>query len=219
MEYSVCVLAGGQGSRTKLQFNKAYFILTDLKDPEWKTVLDQSLEVFIEDEDCKQIVLACPQEEMDFVKSYYKGFSKIEIVQGGTTRQGSVYNALKCVRYPYVMIHDAARPYLTCEMIEALKKTLNDEKACLLMIPSTDTVKIVQNGYVVQTPERKDVYQAQTPQCFQTELIRDCHEKALHEQRVATDDAQLVEWYSEVPIKVVQGDSTNIKITLPQDLL
>ena len=86
------------------------------------------------------------------------------------------------------------------------------------MVPSTDTVKIVRNGYVESTPDRSLTFNAQTPQCFETKLIQECHKKAAQEGRIGTDDAQLVEWYSDVPVKVVIGDSSNIKITLPKDL-
>ena len=86
------------------------------------------------------------------------------------------------------------------------------------MVPTVDTPKIVDDGYVTETIQRDRVYRAQTPQCFKTELIRQCHQQAQEQGFVATDDAQLVERFSQVPIKVVLGDEDNIKITLPQDL-
>lgn len=218
MEYSVCLLAAGQGSRTNLHFNKVHYILSDPHDPEWQTILGSSLHVFLEDRECKQIIITCLEKELEFVKALYQEDDRVEVIVGGQTRQESVAHGLRQVRYPYVFIHDAARPYLKRLQIEDLKKTLRTEKACLLMVPSTDTVKIVRNGYVESTPDRSLAFNAQTPQCFETKLIQECHKKAAQEGRIGTDDAQLVEWYSDVPVKVVIGDSSNIKITLPKDL-
>ena len=130
----------------------------------------------------------------------------------------SAYIALKHVVCPYVFIHDAARPYLERENIELLKQTLETEDACLLMVPSVDTVKIVRDGYVHKTLLRMELYNAQTPQCFKTDLILSCYERSMQEKRQATDDAQLVEWYSDVPVKVVSGNLDNRKITLSKDL-
>jgi ribonuclease Y len=104
------------------------------------------------------------------------------------------------------------------QQIEDLKKTLEVEDACLLMVPSTDTSKIVEDGYVKETLIRSTVYNAQTPQCFKTDLIKKCYQKGKEEKKEATDDAQLVEWYSDVPVKAVLSDPSNIKITHPTDL-
>lgn len=84
------------------------------------------------------------------------------------------------------------------------------------MVPSVDTTKIVVDGFVQETLKRETIYHAQTPQAFKTSLIRMCHEKGMNQQ--ATDDAQLVEWYSNEKIKVVLSSFTNKKITLPEDL-
>ena len=127
---------------------------------------------------------------------------------------------LVCADYEkdYVMIHDGARPFVDQEWIVNLKQTLETEDACLLMVPSVDTTKIVVDGYVKESLERKLVYHAQTPQCFKTDLIKECHQLARNKQVEATDDAQLVEWFSKTRVKVVLSSFTNKKITLPEDL-
>lgn len=211
MKYSVCLLAAGKGTRTQLSYNKVLYSV------QGKTVLDHSLELFLKDEECAQIVLACSEADWDAMEPYLRD-ERIERVLGGATRQQSVYAALHRVCYPYVFIHDAARPYLRMHEIELCKQTLEKEDACLLMVPATDTVKVVKDGYVKSTLDRSSLYQAQTPQCFLTSLILTCHEYAKRDQKEATDDAQLVEWYSQVPVKVVLGDSSNKKITVPADL-
>ena len=213
MNYSVCLLAAGKGSRTKLEYNKVFYPLN-----ENETILDKSISIFKNDPDCVQILLVCAAYEHEYVESLYGNDPQILIVDGGATRQESVYNGLQHVTSEYVWIHDGARPYLQQEDMDQLKKALQTEDACLLMTPSTDTVKQVQNGYVVRTWDRSQMYRAQTPQCFRTRLICECHELAKAEQKVATDDAQLVEWYANTPIRVIEGDPGNIKITHPNDL-
>ena len=213
MNYSVIVLAAGRGSRTNLDYNKVFYTFEN-----GQTVLNKSLSVFLSDDDCKQVVLVCADYEKDYVTEKYRYDSRIQIVTGGKTRQDSVYNGLQVVNQDYVMIHDGARPFVDQEWIVNLKQTLETEDACLLMVPSVDTTKIVVNGYVKESLERKLVYHAQTPQCFKTDLIKECHQIARNKQVEATDDAQLVEWFADVKVKVVLSSFTNKKITLPEDL-
>ncbi len=213
MNYSTILLAAGKGSRTHLSYNKVFYKLDS-----GKTVLETSLDLFLNDPDCREVVIVCAEHEIDAMKQLITPDARIRFATGGETRQDSVANGLKEVRNSYVFIHDAARPYLKKESLADLKDALQHEDACLLMIPSIDTVKLVENGYVVRTPRRDDVFRAQTPQCCKTSLIRSCHEQAALDRRQATDDAQLVEWYSDVPVRVVTGDEANIKITIPADL-
>lgn len=213
MNYSVIVLAAGRGSRTNLDYNKVFYTFEN-----GQTVLNKSLSVFLSDDDCKQVVLVCADYEKDYVTEKYRYDSRIQIVTGGKTRQDSVYNGLQIVNQDYVMIHDGARPFVDQEWIVNLKQTLETEDACLLMVPSVDTTKIVVDGYVRESLERKLVYHAQTPQCFKTDLIKECHQLARNKQVEATDDAQLVEWFSKTRVKVVLSSFTNKKITLPEDL-
>lgn len=213
MNYSVIVLAAGKGSRTNLDYNKVFYTFEN-----GQTVLNKSLSVFLSDADCKQVVLVCAEYEKEYVKKNYCYDARIQIVSGGMTRQDSVYNGLQVVSQDVVMIHDGARPFVQKEWIKDLKRTLETEDACLLMVPSVDTTKIVVDGYVKESLERKLVYHAQTPQCFKTDLIRKCHLCAKEKCVQATDDAQLVEWFSKVPVKVILSSFTNKKITLPEDL-
>lgn len=213
MNYSVCILAAGKGSRTQLDFNKVFFKFKD-----GTSVLDRSVNLFNEDSDCKEIILVVAEHEKEYVEKLYQNINKIKITIGGKTRQESVSHGLRLVCSEYVFIHDGARPYLNIKEVNKLKQTLLEYDSCLLMVPSVDTVKIVENGFVKESLDRSLLYNAQTPQCFKTSLLKECHQKALEDQREATDDAQLVEWYSNALIKVVTGNASNIKITNPSDL-
>lgn len=213
MNYSICILAAGKGSRTNLDYNKVFYKFKD-----GKTVLDKSVDLFTSDDDCSKIIIVCAEYEKDSVIKLYQENPKVVVTIGGKTRQESVSHGIELVDTDYVFIHDGARPYLDMKQVDALKKTLETEDACLLMVPSVDTVKVVENGYVKETLIRSCIFNAQTPQCFKTKLLKKCHELALQDKKEATDDAQLVELYSNTPIKVVIGDTTNIKITNPGDL-
>lgn len=215
MEYSVCLLAAGKGSRTQLDYNKVFYHLNS-----GKTVLETITDLFLKDPDCKQVIVVhADYEKKDILKLLDHKDERLEFTHGGATRQESVYNALQKVSQKYVMIHDAARPYLRQQELEKLKTALLENPACLLMVPEVDTVKKVdENGYVIETLNRSQIWKAQTPQCFQTDLIKEVHEIAKKKEKTGTDDAQLVEWFSKVPVLAVQGISTNTKITNPEDL-
>lgn len=213
-EYTAVLLAAGRGTRTGLHYNKAFYRLN----PD-TTVLDASIRIFENDVECRAVVIVCAPHEMEYVQQNYSG-SKLLYCAGGQTRQESVQQGLQLVKTPYVMIHDAARPYVRTERIQDLKDTLQQYDACLLAVPSVDTVKIVdENGCIASTPDRKLVWNAQTPQAFRTDLIQEVHDLAQKNGYTGTDDCSLVEKFSDVPVRIVQGDTENKKITNPEDVL
>ena len=212
MKYSVIIVAAGKGTRTKLDYNKVFYPMNGT------TVIQHTVQPFIEDIDCKQIIMVISKQEQSIFTQHLQ-HQKIQYVEGGTTRQESSYNGLQAVTSTYVMIHDGARPFITMDQIHALKHALLYDDAALLMVPVIDTIKEVKDGYVVHTPNRSNYQCAQTPQAFKTELIKLCHEQAKHNPNLASDDAMLVELYSSTRIKVVEGSYDNIKVTTPKDLV
>ena len=212
MKYSAVIVAAGVGQRMKLGFNKAYAKLST-----GKTIIETTVEVFLQDPDCKQIVLVTYMED-PYSKQLSAQYGRLVVARGGATRQESVYSGLKGTLCDYVLIHDGARPYVSLELIERIKRALETEKAALLAISSKDTVKRVKDGYVLETYPRSELMLAQTPQGFETDLILECYKKAKKEGYLATDDASLVEYYSDVPVKIVEGSPSNFKITTPDDL-
>lgn len=210
MTYDAVVLAAGKGSRTGLAYNKMFYVL-----PDGRTVLQTSLDIFRGDPDCRQIIVVCAAGELEQVRSHAAGCT---FCAGGVTRQESVYSGLQKVKSDHVLIHDGARPFLDKADLNALKDAMATEQAALLMTPATDTLKRVVHGYVVSTPARSEMWQAQTPQAFDTRLILSCHEAARAAKFAGTDDCSLVERFSQVPVKVVPGNPSNKKITLPGDV-
>lgn len=213
MKYSALICAAGSGTRMKLGYNKVYAKLKS-----GRSILDTTIQVFEEDDDCDEIIVVSDPEE--YLQQHHGKLSgKVtKVVPGGDTRQQSVHNGLVEVRNEYVMIHDGARPYLSQENLDSIKNTLEKDDACLLMVPCKDTIKRVINGYVETTYDRSTLMNAQTPQAFKTSLILECSSKAIEEGYVGTDDASLVEKYSDVKVKAVEGSYANIKITTIEDL-
>lgn len=213
MKYSAIILAAGKGSRTNLEYNKVFYTFKD-----GEKLLRKTVRPFLEDEDCTQLIVVCGKEEKEIVKEILPEDKRIETTYGGDTRQDSVFNGLSGVKESYVMIHDGARCYVSKEEIERCKETLESEKACLLMVPAIDTIKVVKDGYVESTPVRSTLYYAQTPQCFETSLIKECYLKGKEEGWQASDDTSLVERYSDTKVKVVIGEYANKKVTTKEDL-
>lgn len=212
MKYSTVIVAAGKGQRMNLGFNKVYAKLSD-----GRTILEHAMDIFLADEDCLQItVVTDAQEYYHNVKGRWPG--KITIAEGGETRQQSVKNGLDTVIAENVFIHDGARPYLDKESLQRLKQTMETAPAALLCVPAKDTIKVVMDGIITQTPDRNTLMNAQTPQAFRTSLLLECMAKAIQEGFTGTDDTSLIERYSNEKVRAVEGSYANIKITTPEDL-
>lgn len=212
MDYTALVVAAGSGSRVGLGYNKLLY-----KFENGRTILEETVSIFMKDDRCKQIVVVSSSDDMEiFTKLCSCG--KVVFVLGGATRQQSVYNGLKAVKEDAVLIHDGARPWLPTECIDRILDTLNEHPACLLCVPVKDTIKEVKGDYVKQTYRRDDLKQAQTPQAFDTNLIIHCYEKAMKQGISATDDAQVVELCSDIQVRAVEGSYENSKVTTMEDL-
>lgn len=209
MKYDAIVLAGGRGTRLNLGYNKVFYEMDN-----GKTVLENAMKPFLTDRDCQRVIIAVSDEDKKKIKVH----PKIVFVQNGEERFNSVYNALLKVEAEYVMIHDGARPYIALDDIKNLKKTLEEEKVCMLGIRAKDTIKVVENGYVVKTLDRNTIYMAQTPQCFKSDEIIKAYEMAHRSDRKFTDDASVYEVYYHKPIRMVDSTNSNNKITFIDDL-
>lgn len=149
-------------------------------------------------------------------------FTKVSaIVGGGTTRQESVYNGLCAVSdgSDVVLIHDGARPFIDDDLIARCISGVVDFDACAAAVPVKDTIKRVDcSGFVMETPNREELWAVQTPQAFRFGLVMKAHRQALKDGFTGTDDAMLVERLG-VPLKLVQGSYSNFKITTPEDII
>ncbi len=222
------VLAAGQGKRMNSKTAKQYLLLQD------KPVLYYSLKAF-EESRIDHIILVTGEADLEYVRREIVekyGFAKVRcIVEGGKERYHSVHNGLQAagkygVGECYVFIHDGARPFVTEDIIERAFACVREEKACVVGMPVKDTIKIAdEKGYAQNTPKRSLVWMIQTPQVFELELIKGAYEELIEKEKQLlqqgmqiTDDACVVEYFTDHKVKLVEGAYENIKITTPEDL-
>jgi 2-C-methyl-D-erythritol 4-phosphate cytidylyltransferase len=214
---SVIIPAAGLGRRMNASVSKQYLRLNG------KPILAHTLDVF---ENCpliNEIVLVINPAErelcQDQVIAAYS-YTKVRLVAGGNTRQESVYAGLEAAdpQTRIVLIHDGARPLIRESVIRKSIAETVKHQATVVGVPAKNTIKVINAaGFVEHTPDRNLLVEIQTPQTFAYDLIRAAHQQARQAGVVGTDDAFLVEWL-KIPVKIVVGDYSNIKITTPEDL-
>ena len=213
------VLAAGQGKRMHSKIQKQFIELDGMP------VLCYSLRCFQESPLIRDVILVTGEEYVswcreEIVKKY--GFTKVSaVIPGGKERYDSVYAGLcECRDCEYVLIHDGARPFVTEEILKRGLQKVKETGACVIGMPSKDTVKLSdEEGYVKETPNRKCVWTIQTPQIFSYSLIREAHDSIRQkDMSKITDDAMVVEQETGAKVALAEGSYQNIKITTPEDL-
>ena len=220
MRAAAIIPAAGRGKRMGAAIPKA---LTPLLG---KPLLAWAVEALLGSAAFSEILVAIPPENKDSfeqaVKQIEGAASSVRLVEGGETRQESVWNCLSEVSagIEIIAVHDAARSALTREVLLDTLNRAKETGAAIAAVPAKDTVKLCsENGIVTDTPDRSRVWLAQTPQCLSRKLLVSAHEKARAEGFFsATDDAALVERFG-APVHVVMGSYENIKVTTPEDIL
>ena len=216
------VLAAGSGSRMKSKTKKQFMEIKG------KPVIWYSLFKF-EKSRVDEIILVTGKEDIDYCKKEIVekyNLKKIKnVVAGGSERYESVYNGLKEVTGNIVLIHDGARPLINNEIIErSIEGTIKSD-ACVVGVPVKDTIKRAnKEGYIIDTPNRSELWITQTPQSFKTDLVKMAYKKMKEELEKGnttlniTDDAMVVEEFTTNQVRFVQGDYKNIKVTTPEDI-
>jgi 2-C-methyl-D-erythritol 4-phosphate cytidylyltransferase len=144
----------------------------------------------------------------------------VQLIQGGTTRQESVYNGLQALPQDakHVLIHDGARCLGTPDLLDRCSQALEQYQGFVAAVPVKDTIKVVDDQQkICATPDRAQLWAAQTPQGFEVEKLKTCHEEGRRQGWEVTDDAALFERFN-LPVHIVMGEETNLKITTPVDL-
>ena len=182
-----------------------------------------SLELFSDRDDVKQILLAIAPEDEELVKIKWGAnlnFFNVKIYFGGNERFETVANALQLIKndIDLVAIHDAARCCVTKKWIDQAVTTAAETGAAILACPLVGTIKQAKEAIIIKTIDRDGLYEAQTPQVFETELLKKAYEKLndLDKSKIS-DDAQLIEALGH-KISIIETDSSNIKITRPNDV-
>ncbi len=220
------LLAAGQGLRMGGDTRKQYL------DVSGRPLFTYSLQTMDSCDLITDIVITVPDGDREYCRETIVNCGlagKVrKIVVGGRERCFSVHNGLQAVDWPcdYVFIHDTARPFIDEPTMERLHEEVRIHKACVAAVPSKDTVKISDaDGFVVQTPNRKNVWLVQTPQVFDFELIKTAHEKMVEQYDellgkgvIITDDAMVAEYFTTSKVKLVMASYRNIKVTSPEDM-
>jgi len=227
------LLAAGSGSRMKSSVAKQYLPLAG------KPLIYYALQAIEQSRIVDDCVLVTGEKDLEYVRLEIVekyGFYKVnQIVAGGEERCFSVWNALDAIqkgalgvpnRDGLIFIHDGARPFLTEELLERTAAAAEQFHACVAAVPSKDTVKIAdEEQFAVQTPDRRTVWNIQTPQVFDTKLVTEAYgllmEKAQQVRNgeiPVTDDAGVVERFTDTRVRLVEGSYRNLKITTPEDL-
>lgn len=218
MNTVVVITAGGTGTRFGATRPKQFLEVAG------KMMIEHTIHAFDSHPLISQIVVVLPENEISFFaeERKKKNFGKKigSVVSGGSTRQESVRNGILAVQNSpkYLAVHDAARCLITeKEITDTIEACEKGWQGAICGLPIRDTIKKVDGERIVSTEPRENLCGMQTPQTFHYQFIKDAYEKAFREKFSATDDAQVAERLN-ARLCVVQGKTTNIKITYPEDL-
>ena len=207
--------AAGSGRRMKAGKNKLLINLNG------ESILYWTLKsVFLSKKVSWVGIIGQPHDRTEIMNSIKEFSDKITWINGGNTRQESVSNGVNNLpnNAMKVLIHDGARCLIKPEFIDKCFTELEENDAVILAVKVTDTIKVVnENRIIKETPDRNFLWAAQTPQGFSVTQLKKAHQKAKENSWNVTDDASLFERL-QWPVKIIEGNSTNIKITSPIDL-
>lgn len=207
------IVAAGRGKRLGSSLPKQFLKVRG------RTILEMSVEAFEQNKYVDEIFVAANADYCELTEKLCRGFSKLKkIVAGGAERQDSVRAALDCLRGEngIVLVHDAARPFVSEAVINAVIEGTADFGAAIPTVPAKDTIRQI-DGTGSRTLQRETLARVQTPQGFRISLLKHAFEKAQAEGFLGTDDASLVERMG-INISMVQGEDANRKITTREDL-
>ena len=211
---AVSAIIVAAGASRRMGFDKLSFRL-----PDGRTVLETSCAALAAHPAVTQLVLVCGGNRAACEAIAAACPKPCAVVQGGATRADSVRNGLAAATGELVAIHDAARPFISAEVITAALTAAAASGAAAPAVPVKDTIKIAdKSGRVVETPDRAALYAVQTPQCFQRALYLQALDAVTGEKAsLVTDDCSLFE-LAGLPVTLTAGDYANYKITTKEDL-
>ncbi|HET6528749.1 MAG TPA: 2-C-methyl-D-erythritol 4-phosphate cytidylyltransferase [Balneolaceae bacterium] len=214
---ALIIPAAGSGTRLGEQIPKSFIKLSGCP------ILAHTLRRFLPLKGLVQIIIATSEDFLSEARQILKTEApesiKTSAIAGGKERQHSIGNALnELLEADLVIIHDAVRPFVKLNHIDACCKAASETGAALLGVPAKNTIKEIDDEHFIRrTPDRESLWQAQTPQVFKKQLIVEAYRQAMNENYIGTDDASLVEKLGQ-KVKMIKGDPSNFKITYPVDL-
>lgn len=212
--FSFLLLAGGSGTRMQDSTPKQFMLIAG------KPMIMHTLDRIEKIEDISNVVVVCKKEHRDQITSYKSQYGlrkNIIFATAGVTRQESVYNGLKKVKTPSVIIHEAARPFVKEQEFRYLINI--DDIYATYTIPIPFTVLKADDEGVYGLLDRNELVNIQLPQKFDTASLLEAHEKAAKDRKTFTEDVSMIIYYNGIKVKHIRGNSNNIKITDQTDLI
>ncbi|BCP53462.1 bifunctional enzyme IspD/IspF [Kaistia sp. 32K] len=213
---AVLIVAAGRGVRAGGDMPKQYRTLAG------QPILRRTTALFLSHPRIDDVLVVIHPDDADLYGAAVAGQAGLlPFVTGGATRQESVRRGLEALAdrgVTHVLIHDAVRPFASAALIDRVIDALGTSDAVLAASPVTDTLKRADAcAIVTDTVPRADLFAAETPQAFRLATILDAHRRAAAEPGDFTDDAGIAEW-AGIPVRIVLGERSNIKLTLPEDI-
>lgn len=219
------ILAGGIGTRMgNVEKPKQYLELRG------KPVIVYTIEKFAVCPDFERIIVLCPRQWVrhteDLAARYLPDVRNIDVIPGGSTRNETIMNSIDHIESHYgldeetiIVTHDAVRPFVTGRIIEENIRYARETGACDTVIPATDTIVASEDHVTIsQIPDRRKMYQGQTPQSFRAKKLREEYRALTEEERSVLTDACKILAVRHIPVRLVEGEVFNIKLTYPYDL-
>lgn len=215
--YTVILPAAGTGSRMNLGYNKLLHKIGG------RTIIEHTVAWFLNDIKCTQIIIVVSANDQAAMSDLFNNHPRVEIALGGPSRQESIYNALEQIREDIVMIHDGARPFINQNTIDNCYEIALKGLGAVVAVTPKDTIKQRHSSklnIISRTLTRNTLVAIQTPQAFPTSVFKKANELAKNAKTLgtATDDASLVEKYTEIDVKIIDGNYKNIKFTTVEDI-
>ncbi len=224
MVFSV-ILAGGTGNRMGNTDKPKQFLT--IKD---KPIIIHTIEKFLSEPEFEKIIVLSPATWIEHTKKIIAKHigenDKVTVIAGGNTRNETIINSIDYIEQNYgldddtiIVTHDSVRPFVTHRIIKENIEAAKKFGACDTVIPATDTIVESVDGNVISAiPERKNMYQGQTPQSFKAKRLREIYLSLTDAQRDILTDAAKILVMKGQGVHLVDGETYNIKITYPYDL-
>lgn len=219
------ILAGGIGKRMNMAngMPKQFLMLGD------KPIIIHTIEKFLLCQRIDKVFVGVHEDWLtymnDIVNKYIENKDKVKIVSGGKDRNGTIMNVANAIEEEFgksdehvIITHDAVRPFITLRIIEENIDTAIEYDACDTVIPATDTIVVsTDNDKILDIPNRKSMYQGQTPQSFKISLLKKLYADLTDDEKEILTDACKICVVRNIPVKLVLGETSNMKITTISD--
>lgn len=213
---AVIIPAAGFGTRMGSAEPKQYLLLGN------KPIIIHTIEAFLCNNNISDIIVVVPKDKIVqtelLIEEYAVSSSLVSVIAGGARRQDSVYLGLSALSdsHDIVLVHDGARPLITQDVIDRCYEGAREHGAVIAAVPVKDTLKKVEkDNTVAATVDRESLFQAQTPQAAIRKLLLKAYK--VNGDRDVTDESSLLE-RANIPVSIVEGSETNLKVTRPEDL-